>query len=227
MYFQSRRRDSFLIVLMNQCRCSPCCCLTAQGRTDCPGSGPSLSDSERHWTHPTLLDTHRQQSNFTHGRYTSYSWLWTILTYIYTYTVCTVSMCVYRGWSSRQSQADCRLVCCCYWEVRREEAPHLSQNHCQTKHWEERRGEERRGEERRGEERRNWVIYLNTYLWCKYLHFIQLHVHVFECFVHWQAGVSSDFGRVVGADDKVALLLWEFRRKLQVWNQVHHVVVTR
>lgn len=46
------------------------------------------------------------------------------------------------------------------------------------------------------------------------------------CFTHWQAGISSDSGWVVSADDEVALLLREVHRKLQICNQVQNVVVT-
>lgn len=46
-------------------------------------------------------------------------------------------------------------------------------------------------------------------------------------FVDGQASVRSDFSGVIGADDEVALVLWEVCWKLQVGNQVHHIVVTR
>lgn len=46
-------------------------------------------------------------------------------------------------------------------------------------------------------------------------------------FVDGQASVRSDFSGVIGADDEVALVLWEVCWKLQVCNQVHHIVVTR
>lgn len=45
--------------------------------------------------------------------------------------------------------------------------------------------------------------------------------------VDGQASVRSDFSGVVGADDEVALVLWEVCWKLQVCDQVHHIVVTR
>lgn len=218
---------------------SLCCCLTAQGQTDCRGSGPFLSESDRHWTHPTLLDRDRQQRSFKHGCHTLHSLLinrnqdshltlFADTVDVYTYYCCTYSyyyvhvvklriycmfLCVYRGCSNRQSQADCRLVCC-YGEERQEEAPHLTQSQCHTKHWEERRGKVTRG-------KLIYLVQLSTFQ-------IFVHACINVCFfVYWQAGISSDSARVVSADDEVALLLWEVSRELQVCNQVHHIVVTR
>lgn len=46
-------------------------------------------------------------------------------------------------------------------------------------------------------------------------------------FVDGQASVRSDFCGVAGANDEVALVLWEVCWKLQVCDQVHHKVMTR
>lgn len=46
-----------------------------------------------------------------------------------------------------------------------------------------------------------------------------------DVFVDGQASVRSDFSGVIRADDEVALVLGEVCWKLQVGNQVHHIVV--
>ena len=76
------------------------------------------------------------------------------------------------------------------------------------------------------ETRERWIIQSSIHV-SAMARFVCVSVCLCVCVVHWQAGVGSDSGRVVGADHKVALLLGEVRRKLQVGHQVHHVVVTR
>lgn len=134
--FQDDRAIETVCWVWDLCQYLLCCCLTAQGQRDCPGSGPFLSESVRHWTHLTPLDIDRGAwFNITQKLRDRAAQR--CLKGVFGVFV------MYRGWSNRQSRADCRQVCwCCRWEERQEGAPRPSQSHCQTEHWGQRRGED-------------------------------------------------------------------------------------